>query len=291
MSRPLVSIIMPMLNAEAFVFQAAQSVLSQQDVAVELIIVDDGSTDHSAARIGKFKTSNIKLVTGQGKGVAAAFNVGLGHATGEYLARCDADDVYVPGRLARQLRWLETHPEFGAICGGFATMTEAGSFIRDMHCGAEAEEITAELAAGDTRTSFCTWLTRTSLVRMAGGCREYFRLAEDIDLQLRLCEFGRTWFEPGRCYRYRLHDASATHSSHTELRLFFDGIARQFAEQRQATGRMTWSAAQRRRRPMWIRSVTMDHGSTSRICCWALPGTSFLTAIPFVQFELDCAPV
>src|SRR5688572_23690957 len=126
MSRPLVSIVMPMLNAEAFVCQAAQSVLSQQHVAVELIIVDDGSTDDSAARLQKVKSDNIKLVNGQGKGVAAAFNVGLEHATGEYLARCDADDLYVPGRLARQLKWLETHPEFGAICGGFSTMTETG---------------------------------------------------------------------------------------------------------------------------------------------------------------------
>ena len=203
---------------------------------IELIVVDDGSSDDSASQARKAGAGNITLIQSGGRGVASAFNLGLKQVTGKYVARCDADDLYVRGRLRQQVTWLDAHPEFGAICGGFATMTVNGSFIRDMHCGANAEEITSELVIGDTRTSFCTWLTRTSLVQMAGGCREYFRLAEDIDLQLRLCELGRVWFEPGRSYMYRLHDASATHSNHSELRLFYDTEARRFAEQRRTIG-------------------------------------------------------
>ena len=229
---PRVSIVMPMLNARRFVRQAIESVLNQDVHDLEIIIVDDGSTDGSGTIVRQIGDARLRLIKGESRGVAAAFNAGLAAARGQFLARCDADDLYTAGRLAWQLAWLEAHQEFGAVCGAFSSMDAKGRFLRNLECGDAAAEITDELRAGKTRASFCTWLVRADVVRRLGGCREYFVSAEDIDLQFRLSEACRVWYEPRSCYAYRLHDASVTHSTSTSLRYFYYETARRMQKQR-----------------------------------------------------------
>jgi hypothetical protein len=103
-----------------------------------------------------------------------------------------------------------------------------------MECGTAAEEITGELLGGHTRTSLCTWLMRTEIVREVGGCRSFFKVAEDIDLQLRLGERCRVWFDPARTYHYRLHETSATHTCSTSMRKFYHAAACRMQAQRLA---------------------------------------------------------
>ena len=228
MTEPSVSIVMPMRNARPFIAEAVQSVLKQQEVCIELIVIDDGSTDGSGEFVRSVGDSRIHVMAGPRKGVAAAFNAGLSKACGKYLARCDADDVFEPGRLSRQAQWLEGHMEFGAISGAFSVITRRGATVRHLDCGATAQEITDELRGGGIRTHLCTWLVRRDLVVGVHGCREFFSSAEDIDLQLRLGEACRVWFDPVPAYRYRVHDNSITHQSTRTRRKFFEDMALQF---------------------------------------------------------------
>lgn len=235
---PDVSVVMPARNAERYVRAAVASVLGQEGVLVELVLVDDRSSDRTvkeaagaAAEAGC--AERLRVVPGPGRGIAAAFNAGLAACRGRYVARCDADDEFAPGRLAAQAAWLDAHGEFAAVCGGFSTMHPDGGHIADLACRGNAEgEITGELRAGRTDTSFCTFLTRRDVLRRLGGCREYFETAEDIDLQLRLASVGRVWYAPGSTYRYRLHDDSITHRQRSARRDFFEQTARVFAAQR-----------------------------------------------------------
>jgi glycosyltransferase involved in cell wall biosynthesis len=236
MAQPEASIIVPMRNAGPFVREALLSILAQADISLEIIVVDDGSEDNSAQQVRAIGDDRIRLIPGPHRGVAAAFNAALEQASGEFLGRCDADDLYVPGRLAWQTAWLRNHLEFGGVCGGFSTITSKGAWICDLDTGHVGAEITSELHETETRTSFCTWLVRTEVCRRVGGCREYFRLAEDIDLQLRISESARIWYQPIRTYLYRLHDASATHSANAARREFYDDTARLFAQQRRERG-------------------------------------------------------
>src|SRR6185436_4747491 len=107
MTTPRVSIVMPMLNARQFVRQAIESVLNQDVPDLEIIIVDDGSTDGSGTIVKRIGDARLRLIKGESRGVAAAFNAGLAVAQGQFLARCDADDMYTSGRLAWQLEWLD----------------------------------------------------------------------------------------------------------------------------------------------------------------------------------------
>lgn len=228
---------MPMRNAAGYITPALRSILAPQECSIEVIVVDDGSTDGCRHEVERLKDARVRVVDGPIEGIAMAYNTALAEARGRYVARCDADDLYVPGRLAAEVAWLEAHPEFVAVCTGFGTIDDRGRDVADLACGHTEAEITDELRAGHTRTHICTYLARTDVVRQLGGCRRFFVTAEDIDLQLRLGTAGRVGFLPMIGYRYRLHGTSITHQQADSQRSFFEETARLFARQRTERGR------------------------------------------------------
>lgn len=239
-----VTVLMPMRNAEPYVQEALGSVLGPPGPGFELevVVIDDGSTDGSRPAVvalggTALAGGRVRVIDGPRCGVSAALNAGLAAARGEVVMRCDADDLYEPGRIGRQAAWLAEHGEFGAVCGRFSTMTRRGAFIASLNSGGQEEEITGELRRAVTRTSLCTFAMRTEVVRRIGGFREYFVTGEDIDLQLRLGEACRVWYLPSDEYIYRLHEASITHTQPNSARDFFERTARTFQVQRQERGR------------------------------------------------------
>lgn len=233
---PTVSILMPLYNAERFIYAALESLLRESTVPLEVIVVNDGSTDGSLRRVHKVRDRRLRIVDSQGKGIAAALNTGLAIAQGQITMRCDADDLYPAKRIAQQVNWLQQHAEFGAVCGCYSAIDSRSLPILKLDCGGCAEEITQELCGGLPRTHFCTFAVRTELLRSIGGFRGYFFTSEDIDLQLRLAEQTRIWYLPQIHYHYRLHNHSITHVTSSTEREFFDRLARDFQKQRLVTG-------------------------------------------------------
>jgi glycosyltransferase involved in cell wall biosynthesis len=225
-----------MRNAEPFVRAAVESVLAQQDSDLEVIVIDDGSTDRSAQVVAGIGDPRVRLIPGPRKGISAAFNAGLAAAKGEFLARCDADDLYPPDRIAPQRGFLLEHPEFGAVSGSFVVTDQQGRVIEQKQ-DEPGGDVTDELRRGQGRSHICAYLFRTELLRQLGGCREFFVTAEDVDLQLRLSEITRIWHNSRLAYRYRLHDASITHVQRAAERSFYEQCARRFQEQRLAGGK------------------------------------------------------
>ncbi len=231
--RPRVSVLMPMRNAARYVRDASASVLGQDFRELELIVVDDGSFDGSGKIIEAIPDPRVTLVPGPRRGVSAAWNTALDRATGDIIMQCDSDDLYPRGRIAAQVRVLDRLPEMGAVCGRFATMDRGGALVAELgETRPFAEDITEELLAGQTRTHLCSFAIRRPHLDAIGGKREYFESAEDIDLQLRLAESCRVWYEPVSWYRYRLHDESLTHTQASTRRAFFEQYARHLRDQR-----------------------------------------------------------
>lgn len=234
---PLVSVIMLMKNAENFVVEAIESVLNQTFNNIELIVVDDRSDDNSRRLVEEVSDSRIKLLTGEGQGVAIAFNKALEAANGDYICRCDADDLFPEIRLATQVSWLQLHPEFGAVCGRYESMDQKGNHVSTFLCGSDQEDdITSELLESKTRTSLCTFLVKRSAMIELEGCRSFFVTSSDIDLQLRLATKIKIAFIPETVYFYRIHDSSITHTQAANQRIFFEETARLFQQQRLETG-------------------------------------------------------
>src|SRR6185369_1059771 len=120
---PLVSVVAIFLDGERFLDEAIRSVFEQTHARWELLLVDDGSTDGSTAIARSWAEREPQRVRyfehpgHRNEGMSASRNVGLRHARGDYLALLDADDVWLPEKLARQVAILEAHPEVGLLFG------------------------------------------------------------------------------------------------------------------------------------------------------------------------------
>lgn len=116
---PLVSVLMPAYNREKYIGEAIESVLAQTYTHWELIIVDDGSTDRTAEIVKSYQAKDKRIILYQfaeNKGIPYARNQCLALAKGEYLANLDSDDIALPERLEKQVKFMEENPEVG-ICG------------------------------------------------------------------------------------------------------------------------------------------------------------------------------
>lgn len=224
---------MPMKNAGPYVRDAVASVLAQEYESLEIVVVDDGSSDGSREIVEGMREPRVRIVPGPKRGVSAAWNVALARASGDVVMQCDADDLFPPHRIGSQMALLDARPELGAVCGRFATIDRSGRVIAELGVDAtEAEDITGELLQGRTRTHLCTFAARRVHLEAIGGKREYFDSGEDIDLQMRLAEVCRVWYEPVSRYLYRIHDASLTHRQASNRRVFFEEYARKMRAQR-----------------------------------------------------------
>jgi glycosyltransferase involved in cell wall biosynthesis len=105
----MVSVIIPTFNRSGTLVEALQSVLNQEPVDLELIVVDDGSSDDTARRLQPF-LSRVRVHQQPHSGVSAARNAGIGMARGEWLAFLDSDDLWMPKKLSRQLDYLDRNP-------------------------------------------------------------------------------------------------------------------------------------------------------------------------------------
>lgn len=111
---PRVSVIIPTFNCVAFLGSAIDSVLAQTYTDYEIIVVDDGSTDGTRECIAKYG-ARVKYFHQSNQGVSAARNLALDHATGEFIAYLDADDIWCPGKLEAQVGYLDSHQECGLV--------------------------------------------------------------------------------------------------------------------------------------------------------------------------------
>ena len=123
MSKPLVSVIIPCYNAERFIREAVDSILAQTWSELEVIVVDDGSGDRSAAILKTISDPRLKIITQKNAGMAAALNTGIEQAEGDFIARQDADDISLPERITAQMEVLLSNNDL-VLCGTHAVIVD-----------------------------------------------------------------------------------------------------------------------------------------------------------------------
>ncbi|MFI5071937.1 MAG: glycosyltransferase family 2 protein [Terriglobales bacterium] len=140
--RSLVSVIIPAYNATKFLADSIRSVLAQTYRNLEIIVVDDGSTD-TTAQVTRSFGDEVRYIHKPNGGQASALNLGIRHAHGEYIAFQDADDVWLPDKLERQCQHLDANPQFGMVCTDLSEVDEELRVIQTSKC-AEAGLIPKE---------------------------------------------------------------------------------------------------------------------------------------------------
>lgn len=140
----LVSVIIPVYNAELFVKETIQAVLMQDYTNVEILVINDGSTDRSEEVILSFKQNNIRNFTRKNMGVSSSRNFGLGEAQGEFVLYLDSDDILPPSFISDRLKVLKEFPFFGFSCGFIRRIDEKGNVLTGLYKSA-CNNITSEV--------------------------------------------------------------------------------------------------------------------------------------------------
>ncbi len=218
---PLISVLMPVYNAERYLAEAVESILNQTLGDFEFLIVDDGSTDGSLRILERYASRDprIRLTSRPNTGYLVALHEMLAVARGEFLARMDADDIALPERFERQVEYFRSHPEVVVLGTRILVIDHDGDPLEE-RCRAQThEEIDmAHLVPSSASPGIChpALMMRTETLRRVGGYRAEYYPSEDGDLFLRLAEIGRLANLPDVHLKYRLHPQSTTRARGVE---------------------------------------------------------------------------
>ncbi|MBW8769707.1 MAG: glycosyltransferase family 2 protein [Gemmatimonadetes bacterium] len=214
---PRVSVVMPVFNGEQFIAESVRSVLASELTDLELLVLDDGSTDGSvvAARDAAAGDARVRIIALPHGGVAAARNAGLREARAPLIANLDADDVMLPQRLSRQLAFLDANPEYVAI-GSRALVIDAHGVPKRvgvrLFTHEEIDLAHIEGRGGAVWNPTMTFRKDVAL-RVGGYLDGLHTTGEDHDLWLRMAEVGKLANLPEVLIRYRIHGRNVSLST------------------------------------------------------------------------------
>jgi len=210
MNNPKITVLMPAYNAAKYIAEAIRSVLAQSFGDFELLIINDGSTDHTANIIASFHDPRIVMINQENKGIAAALNVGLKHARAPYVARFDADDICYPDRLKVQYDFITAHPGYNII-GSAADYVDADdNYMFTQHPVAHLNE-----EIQDLKYSICPFIHssvfyKKSTILANGGYNEHAYTYEDHFLWVNILKSTKACNLSQPLLRVRINPESIT---------------------------------------------------------------------------------
>lgn len=210
MSCPLVSVIMPVYNGARFIGTAIESVLAQSYGNLELIIIDDGSTDGTREVICRHHDERIRLmVQDRNYGLVYTRNSGISKAHGDYIAMLDADDIALPERFKEQVSFFESHPDFVMIGSRLRVIDEFGEQTGETwDYPYRAESVPSRMLFHNCFAQSAVCVRRSALSDC--GYRMEFPSAEDYDLWVRLARKGKVGNLSQYLLLHRRHSSSTS---------------------------------------------------------------------------------
>jgi len=189
-STPAVSVLMSVRDGAPWVSEAVESVLAQTASDLELIVIDDGSTDATPDLLASIRDPRLRLARHEPRGLTRSLNRALSLARAPLLARLDADDLALPERLARQRAFLDSHPEIGLLGTGAMEVDTSGREVGTVSPPVGDAAIRRALIR---RNPFVhsSVMMRRSVLAQAGGYDESLSVAQDYDLWMRMSRITR----------------------------------------------------------------------------------------------------
>lgn len=215
-----ISVIMPVYNGEKYLREAIDSVLNQTFRNFEFIIIDDGSSDSSAEIINSYNDPRIKYFKKENSGIADSLNFGIDKSQGEFIARMDCDDICMPNRFERQIKFFEENPELVLVA---SWATEINSI------GEETEEIKYPPLKwkkikryGLLHNPFIhpTTIFRKDLIKIVGNYSLKFLHNEDYELWTRVIYKYPCMNIDEKLIKYRTHENSVTRKNNFSMRYY-----------------------------------------------------------------------
>ena len=209
--RPRVSVIIPTYNRERYLRAAIDSVLQQTLLELELIVVDDGSTDGTKALVGAIHDERLRYIVQAHRGLSTALNQGLENARADYIARLDSDDVFLSDGLSELLTAMEEDPAVSVVWAMGQFMDQDGR-LQPRTCGSRERfpgEMLRSLVWEDCTTNQAMLVRKSSFTRV-GRYDETLTFSEDWDMVLRLARHFQFRFVDRVVVQIREHDDTMT---------------------------------------------------------------------------------
>ena len=270
-----ISVVIPLYNKEKEIACTLRSVLAQTSQPLEIIVVDDGSTDGSAARVEEIGSPLIRLIQQENRGVSAARNRAMQEACGEYAALLDGDDTWEPGYLAEIERLIAAYPGCGAYATSFNVDDGHHLTPGDTPQTEGVVDFFTEALSHYVLIPSSTTLRRKPALSL-GGFPEGMRLGEDQYLWTKLARTSPVCFSPARLVRYSkaASNRSAAIYRPEQTRFSFEDLyepaARDSSNEyvaRAALGKaLVISAKAARRKPPGQRNSSPTPGTTDVRC-------------------------
>ncbi len=236
---PTVSVLMPVYNAEKYVAEAIESILTQTFVDFEFIITDDCSTDSSLKILEAYaaKDKRIHLTSRPNRGLTPTLNEMIYKAKGEFIAILENDDIALPDRLALQVEFLQREPDVVCVSGARELIDEKGRLLTSIEDPEYNDQIQALLLSGHCCICHVGAMIRRAALVKVGGYDETMRLAHDLDLWLRLSEIGSLANLKDKVVKYRLHQNSLSEKNQIQQRQEAEDACKRAWQRRGIEGR------------------------------------------------------
>ena len=222
--KPLISVVIPCFNAERYIVATLRSVQAQTWPALDVMVIDDGSSDQSAERV-RSQFPSVRVIQQANKGVAAARNLGMQQARGEWIAFLDADDIWLPDKLERQWALLQAHPDARMSYTAWKIWqseepTPSQALLSQLQADASNSAHWAGASGwiyADLLLDCVVWtstvLAHVSIFEEIGSFDVGMRIGEDYDLWLRASRVTPILRVTAPLALYRTHAASITKSA------------------------------------------------------------------------------
>lgn len=193
MNLPVISVLMPVYNAENYIKDAVESILNQTLTDFEFIIINDGSTDGTLAILESYAKldGRICLISRENKGLIDTLNEGITLVKSPLIARMDADDIALPSRFEEQFNYLTSHPDVICVGGASIIIDEESRELNLLLLPVSDDEIQNKALLGHCPINHPAAMFSTQAIKSLNGYRKDFYPSEDLDLWLRMGEIGK----------------------------------------------------------------------------------------------------
>jgi teichuronic acid biosynthesis glycosyltransferase TuaG len=206
-SNPLVSVVIPVYNQGQYLATAIDSVLAQDYAPIELIVVNDGSTDDTAAVLAGY-AGRITSLDQPNRGASHALNRGIEACAGSLVCWLSADDEFLPGKVAAQVGALQSDPDLWLSCTGYDVVDATGELVRRMQAPRWRHADPFVAVFWENPINGSTVMVRRAVFEQMGYFDTTLQADVDADMWLRIAPIGRIQQLDGAFLRYRIHGAS-----------------------------------------------------------------------------------
>jgi len=227
---PRVSVVIPAYNAARTVVETIRSALDQTVYHIEVIAVDDGSTDATADLIRAIEDPRVTLVTRENGGISAARNTGIEHARGDWVAFLDADDIWLPHKLERQLEMMAQKPGCMASQGSAYFVDDNLEHPQLRHCVPVADPLLTFLRFQNLPNAASSWIVKHELLDRIGPFDPDLVILQDWELSLRLARYANPLCIDEPLTLYRVHPGNISRNIDIHIDAGFAVLRRLFAD-------------------------------------------------------------